>query len=86
MVGGFAIQGGGKVQLAMGQEVADLDVFDGREAIVEHRHLLGNDIQRHDFIVLGQQHGVGEADVAGAGDSNLHGASLRCNQSLQLIH
>ncbi len=75
-VGGLLVQGRREVQLAVGQELADLGILDGRAPLVQHRDPLRDDIHRHDPVVLGQQHGVGETDVAGTGNGNVHSSSL----------
>ena len=56
----------------MGQVVLQLGVFNGAALAVEHGHLLGDDVNGHHFVVLGQQNGVGQADVAGAGYGDFH--------------
>jgi hypothetical protein len=72
-VGLGLVEGGPEIQGLVAQVVLDFAVDDGRNLAIEHLHLLGDDVEGHHFIVLGQQDGVGETDVAGAGDGNLHG-------------
>ena len=50
-------------------------IGDRRFLAVQHRDFFGDDIKSDDFIVLGEQHGVGETDVAGSGDGNFHCSS-----------
>jgi len=38
----------------------------------EHRDFFGDDVERDHFVVLGEEDGVGEADVAGSGDGDFH--------------
>jgi hypothetical protein len=52
--------------------VLKLGVFDGALPGVELVHLGGHNVDGHHLVVLGQQHGVGQTDVAGAGDGNFH--------------
>ena len=69
------VDGGVQVELALPrlglrQEALDLVVLDGRLVVVDLLDLLGHDVQRVDFVVLREQDGEGQADVAGTGDSN----------------
>ena len=71
------VDGGVQVELALPrlglrQETLNLVVLDGRLVVVDLRDLLRHDVQRVDFIVLREQDGEGQADVAGTGDSDLH--------------
>ena len=58
-------------RLGLRQEALDLVVLDGRLVVVDLLDLLGHDVQRVDFVVLREQDGEGQADVAGTGDSDL---------------
>jgi len=49
-----------EVQWLVGQKVLDLFVFDRGFFLIQQRDFLGNDIQRNDFVVLGQEDGVGQ--------------------------
>jgi len=71
-VGLALVQGGLEVQFLVRQIVFDFHILDGRLLAVKHLHFLGDDVDGHDLIVLGKQHGVGEADVAGSGDCDFH--------------
>lgn len=71
------VHGGVQVELALPrlglrQEALDLVVLDGRLVVVDLLGLLGHDVQRVDLVVLREQDGEGQADVAGTGDSDLH--------------
>lgn len=71
------VDGGVQVELALPrlglrQEALDLIVLDGRLIVVDLLDLLGHDVQRVDLVVLREQDGEGQADVAGTGDSDLH--------------
>lgn len=71
------VYGGVQVELALPrlglrQEALDLVVLDGRLVAVDLLDLLGHDVQRVNLVVLREQDGEGQADVAGTGDSNLH--------------
>ena len=59
-------------RLGLRQEALDLVVLDGRQVVVDLLDLLGHDVQRVDLVVLREQDGEGQADVAGTGDSDLH--------------
>ena len=69
------VDGGVQVELALPrlglrQEPLDLVVLDGRLIVVDLLDLLGHDVQRVHLVVLREQDGEGQADVAGTGDSN----------------
>lgn len=59
-------------RLGLRQEALDLVVLDGRYVAVDLLDLLGDDVKRVDLVVLREQDGEGQADVAGTGDSDLH--------------
>ena len=69
------VDGGVQVELALPrlglrQEALDLVVLDGRYVAVDLLDLLGHDVQCVHLVVLREQDGEGQADVAGTGDSN----------------
>ena len=71
------VDGGVQVELALSrfclrQEALDFVVLDGRLKVVNLLDLLGHDVQRVHLVVLREQDGEGQADVAGTGDSDLH--------------
>ena len=71
------VKGGVQVELALPrlglrQETLYLVVLDGRLEIVDLLDLLGHDVQRVHLVVLREQDGEGQSDVAGTGDSDLH--------------
>ena len=71
------VHGGVQIELALPrlglrQEALDLVVLDGRLIVVDLLDLLGHDVQGVDLVVLREQDGEGQADVAGTGDSDLH--------------
>lgn len=59
-------------RICLRKEALDLVVLDGRYVAVDLLDLLGNDVQRVHLVVLREQDGEGQADVAGTGDSDLH--------------
>ena len=59
-------------RLGLRQEALDLIVLDGRYVVIDLLDLLGHDVQRVHLVVLREQDGEGQADVAGTGDSDLH--------------
>ncbi len=71
-VGISLVQRGTKVEGLVDQEVLDLFVFNRRFFLVQHRHLLGDDVQADNFVVLSKQDAVGETHVASTGDRDLH--------------
>lgn len=76
-IGLFHVDGGMQVELtfprlSLRQETLDLVVLDGRLVIVDLLNLLGHDVQRVHLVVLREQDGEGQADVAGTGDSNFY--------------
>ena len=71
------VDGGVQVEFALPrlgfrQEALDLVVLDGRYVVVDLLDLLGHDVQGAHLVVLREQDGEGQADVAGTGDSDLH--------------
>lgn len=50
----------------------NLSVDDGKGLAIEHRHRLGDDVEHNHFVVLSQQNGIGQANVAGAGNGDFH--------------
>lgn len=71
------VEGGMQVELALPRlglrkEALNLIVLDGRLVVVDLLDLLGHDVQRVDLVVLREQDGEGQADIAGTGDSDLH--------------
>ena len=59
-------------RLGLRKEALDLIVLDGRYVVVYLLDLLGHDVQGMHLVVLREQDGEGQADVAGTGDSDLH--------------
>lgn len=85
-IGRFAVEGGNEGSMAWllsligahaGQEAAVAEVFldvvvlDGRDAAVEFLDFLGNDVNGRHMVVLGQEGGNAQADVACAGHGDL---------------
>ena len=68
----YGYGGGAQVQRIVLHIVGNLVVFGGGLLVIQHVHLLAHDVQRHHLVVLGQQHGVGKAHVAGSGYGDLH--------------
>ena len=80
------VDGGVQAELALPrlglcQEPLDLVVLDGRLVAVDLLDLLGHDVQRAHLVVLREQDGEGQADVAGTGDSDLHFSSHKTTPS-----
>ncbi len=71
------VQGGLEVQATLGQRGLEFLVDDRRAAFVEQLDLGLDDVQRHHFMVPGEQHAIGQTDIAGTRDSDLHWNSLR---------
>lgn len=71
--------------LGLRQEALDLVVLDGRHEVVDLLDLLGNDVQRVHLVVLREQDGEGQTDIAGSGDGNLH-FLLRFESGIKVRH
>jgi len=54
------------------KEIFDLCVFDRRFLSIQHRHLLGNDVEADYFVVLRQQHAIRQANIPGSGNGDFH--------------
>ncbi len=52
------------------QVVLNLDILNGRLLAVDHVHFSGQNIDRHNLMVLGKEDSIGQADEAGADDSD----------------
>ncbi len=74
-IGVLLVEAGPEIEGLVLQEVFDVGVFDGALLGVEHCHFTGHDVNGHHFIMLGQQHGVAQAYVAGACDGDFHAYS-----------
>ena len=71
------VDGSVKVELALPrlglrQEALDIVVLDGRLEVIDLLDLLGHDVQCVHLVVLREQDGEGQTDVAGSGDCNFH--------------
>lgn len=71
-VGLYLVEGRPEIEGLLGEIPLDLAVLDGRQAIVDQVDLGRNDVQGDYPVVLGEQHCVGESDVAGSGDGDVH--------------
>ena len=70
------VERGAEVKRLVAQVALDFGIGDGRAAVVEHGHLLRDDVECHHLVVLGEEDGVGESDVAGLCDGDFHGWGL----------
>src|SRR5690606_29523685 len=61
-----------QVEWAIGEVILDLPVLDRRLAGVDQFNAFGIDIQGDHTVVLRKKDSVGQADIARAGNSNLH--------------
>ena len=66
-VGGGAVEGGGEVEVLLGEVFLDIFVLDGRNAAVDLLHLFGDDIDGRHPVVLRQQRGDAQTDIARTG-------------------
>lgn len=66
------VERGPEVKLFVLEVVLDFGIFNRRFLAVQHRHLFGDDVERNNFVVLGQKDSVGETDVTGAGNCDFH--------------
>ena len=60
------------MQRLMAQKIFNLCIHYWGLFAIEHRHFLWDDVQGHHFVMLGQQHGIRQAHIASASNSNLH--------------
>ena len=65
------------------QVIFDLDIFDGRLLAVEHRDFFGDDVEGDHFVVLGEEDGVGEPDVAGSGDGYFYRGKVQGTRKIR---
>ena len=72
-------------RLGLRQEALDLAVLDGRYVVVDLLDLLGHDVQRVHLVVLREQDGKRQTDVAGTGDSDFH-FLLRFESGIKVRH
>ena len=66
----------GERELVVGEVVLELGVLDRRLTSLEGLDLVGVDVQHRDVVALGEEHGVGQPDVPGPDDGDLHPLSL----------
>ncbi len=71
-VAGLLVEGGLEAEGPVGQIVLDVVVLDGRLLVVHEVNTLGDDIDSGDIIVLCQQSGDTETDIAGTCNGNFH--------------
>ena len=71
-IGPARVERGAQVEGFVGKEALDVGVFDGRVAAVDLIDLGGVDVERDHIVMLCQQGGHGQADVAGSGDGDFH--------------
>ena len=68
-----AIHGGGEVEILVRQVVFDVIVDNRGFLPVDHIHFFLDDVHGSDLMVLGEEDGIGEADVACACNCDFHG-------------
>ena len=71
-VGRAAVQRSGQGQRLLREVLLDVLVLDGRDAAVDLLDLLRDHVHGNDVVVLREERGDGEADVAGTGDGYFH--------------
>ena len=64
------------MELLFRQILFDVLILNGRLSVVDQRDALGNDVNRHDLIVLRQQHCQRKTHIAGSGNGKFHSAHL----------
>ncbi len=52
--------------------VLQLGISDGGFPLIDQRDLLRHQVQRNNLVMLREQHGIGQTDIAGARYSNFH--------------
>ena len=68
----FGVQRGGQVEFLFREILLNVFVLNGRLAAVDLLHLLRDDVHGRDVVMLRQQRGDGQADIAGARDCDVH--------------
>ena len=74
------MQGGFKIQVFIFQEVANFRVLQGRNAIIQQFDFFRNDIERHHFMLLRKNHGIGKANITCTDNTNFHNLLLFCDE------
>ena len=77
-VGGAPVEGRDEVQFFFREVFLNVFVLNGRDAAVDLLDLLGDHVHGDDLVLLREERGDGEADVAGTGDCYFHTVGLRC--------
>ena len=70
-VGGAPVERGGEVERFFGQVFLNILVLNGRNAVVNLLYLFGHHVDGGDLVVLCQQGGNAQADIAGTGYGHL---------------
>ena len=63
------------MELLIRQILFDVFVLNGRFPVVDQRNALWEDVDRHDLIVLRQQHRQRKTHIAGSGNGKFHTVS-----------
>lgn len=71
-VGIGRIERSAEVQRLVCMKVLDFFVFDWGPLLVQQGDFCGDDVQRDYLVVLSQENGAGQANVAGAGNGSFH--------------
>jgi hypothetical protein len=61
----------------MREVIADLGIYYGRDTIVDHIDLGLYEVNGYHFVMLAQQHRIGQADISCSCDSYSHGRLLQ---------
>ena len=70
--GVLGIQSSSEPDILPQKEMSDICIHQRRSACVEHLYFFRRNVQRHHFLVLGQQEPVGKAHIAGACNRDFH--------------
>lgn len=73
----IGIERGDQIERPLAQERLQFRIHDRRLEGVGLVHALGRNVHRHHGVILRQQHGIGQADIAQPENSNLHSVILR---------
>ena len=71
-VGGFCTQRCGEIQVLLCEVLLDVLVLNRRLTVVDEVNFFRDDVHCHDLMVLTQQRGNGQTDIAGSGNCNFH--------------
>src|SRR5699024_9822806 len=75
-VGLAGVGGGVQVEVILGEHRGEFGVDDRAAPVIDLGDLVGVDVQRDHLVVLREHDGIGQADISGPDDDDLHGYIL----------